>query len=55
MAINVDDVQMHKLEDVLLNASGKTPLHQRFRALFTLKGVGGVKAVEIISKGVLLV
>ncbi|KAI5481836.1 deoxyhypusine monooxygenase [Pseudohyphozyma bogoriensis] len=31
--------------------SESTPLAQRFRALFTLKGLGGLKAIEIIGKG----
>lgn len=36
--------------DLQLNSS-KTPLAQRFRALFTLKGLGGLRAIEIIGKG----
>jgi hypothetical protein len=40
-----------KLEDTLLNTSGEHPLHNRFRALFTLKAVGGETAIEIIAKG----
>ena len=36
--------------DRLLN-SESTPLAQRFRALFTLKSLGGPRAIEIISKG----
>jgi deoxyhypusine monooxygenase len=27
------------------------PLAQRFRALFTLKALGGAKAIEVIGKG----
>lgn len=40
-----------KLEDTLLNTSGDHPLHNRFRALFTLKAVGGETAINIIAKG----
>lgn len=32
--------------------SHSTPLAARFRALFTLKSLGGVRAIEIIGKGV---
>lgn len=40
-----------KLEECLLNTSGDHPLHNRFRALFTIKAVGGEKAIDIVSKG----
>jgi len=40
------------LLDQQLN-SNETPLAQRFRALFTLKGLGGQRAIEIIGKGTL--
>ncbi|GAA5901678.1 deoxyhypusine monooxygenase [Sporobolomyces salmoneus] len=50
-------VQQHNEEediytplDRLLN-SAETPLAQRFRALFTLKSLGGPRAIEIIAKG----
>ncbi|GAA5824247.1 hypothetical protein JCM10212_003989 [Sporobolomyces blumeae] len=36
--------------DKLLNSS-ETPLAQRFRALFTLKSLGGPRAIEVIAKG----
>lgn len=49
MLVNND--QIDALESLLLNKSGKTPLHARFRALFTLKSIGGPRAVSIISKG----
>ncbi|KAI0826781.1 ARM repeat-containing protein [Trametes gibbosa] len=39
------------LEAALLNASGDVPLHNRFRALFTLKSLKSDVAVDIISKG----
>jgi len=40
-----------KLRNDLLNLCGTVPLHRRFRALFTLKGLGDNKAVEIIAEG----
>lgn len=39
------------LEDALLNTSGKTPLAERFRALFTLKNIGDDKSIDIAAKG----
>lgn len=36
--------------DQQLNSS-ETPLAQRFRALFTLKSLGGHRAIDIIGKG----
>ena len=44
--------ELRALEDVLLNTSRKVPLHDRFRALFTLKSLKNDDAVAIISKGV---
>lgn len=38
------------LEDALLNTSGKTPLAERFRALFTLKNIGDEKSIDIAAK-----
>lgn len=40
------------LEDSLLNENGTVALHDRFRALFTLKALKSDAAVDIISKGV---
>lgn len=40
------------LEASLLNTSGGVALHNRFRALFTLKALKNDDAVKIISKGV---
>ncbi|GAA5937026.1 deoxyhypusine monooxygenase [Sporobolomyces koalae] len=48
MAQEQDDI--YTPLDRLLNSS-ETPLAQRFRALFTLKSLGGPRAIEIISKG----
>lgn len=39
------------LESSLLNTSGQTPLFERFRSLFALKGLGTIKAIDIIAKG----
>lgn len=44
--------ELTALEEVLLNTSGKVPLHRRFRALFALKSLKNDDAVAIISKGV---
>ena len=35
----------------LLNTQGSVPLHERFRALFTLKSLKTPRAIEIISEG----
>ncbi|TFY67266.1 hypothetical protein EVG20_g4002 [Dentipellis fragilis] len=47
----VSQTELDKLESVLLNHSGKVPLHNRFRALFTLKALKNEDAIRIISKG----
>ncbi|PCH39976.1 MFBC-like protein [Wolfiporia cocos MD-104 SS10] len=39
------------LEAALLNTEGNVPLHNRFRALFTLKALKSEEAIKIISKG----
>lgn len=49
MAVTVDELK--NLEDVLLNTSGNVLLHNRFRALFTLKSFKSEEAIQIISKG----
>lgn len=43
--------ELVSLEAALLNTSGTVPLHNRFRALFTLKALKDDRAVEIITKG----
>ena len=43
--------ELNNLEALLLNTSGSVPLHNRFRALFTLKALKSEEAVAIISKG----
>lgn len=39
------------LEADLCNHSGKVPLHERFRALFTLKALADNEAVDIVGRG----
>ncbi|WVN87701.1 deoxyhypusine hydroxylase [Cryptococcus depauperatus CBS 7841] len=51
MAIDTSAEKMMVLRDTLLNVSGSTPLHERFRALFMLKAVGGDEVVDIIAEG----
>ncbi|KAK1923996.1 putative Deoxyhypusine hydroxylase [Papiliotrema laurentii] len=51
MSISVTPEQLAVLRDTLLNTQGSTPLHERFRALFMLKAVGGDEVVQIISEG----
>lgn len=51
LGIEVTESALDELEARLLNKSGQVPLHDRFRALFTLKAVGGQAAVNIIGKG----
>jgi hypothetical protein len=52
--VQVTDTQLQTLRATLLNTSGKTQLHERFRALFMLKAVGGDEVVRIISEGTFL-
>jgi len=49
--VMVTDDQLAGLRATLLNTSGSSPLHERFRALFMLKAVGGDEVVQIISGG----
>ncbi len=49
--LNVSQSDLGNLEALLLNNSGNVPLHNRFRALFTLKALKSEDAVRIISKG----
>jgi deoxyhypusine monooxygenase len=49
--LNVSQAELGTLEASLLNLSGNVPLHNRFRALFTLKALKSEEAVRIISKG----
>jgi deoxyhypusine monooxygenase len=37
--LHIDEKTLQNLSDQLLNTSGSTPLHARFRALFTLKSI----------------
>lgn len=43
------DANLSSLDEQLNSES--TPLAQRFRALFTLKSLGGHRAIDIIGKG----
>jgi deoxyhypusine monooxygenase len=51
MVAEVSSSELKLLEDSLLNNSGNVPLHNRFRALFTLKALKTDEAVRIISEG----
>ena len=51
MVAEVDSGTLSALEAALLNTTGNVPLHNRFRALFTLKALKSDDAVKIISKG----
>jgi deoxyhypusine monooxygenase len=51
MSVTVSAEQMTVLRDTLLNTSGQTALHERFRALFMLKAVGTDEVVQIVSDG----
>ncbi|KAI0926845.1 deoxyhypusine hydroxylase [Taiwanofungus camphoratus] len=50
-APGVPSSTLSALETALLNTAGNVPLHNRFRALFTLKALKNDEAVRIISKG----
>ena len=49
--VQVDGTRLTALEETLLNIPGNVPLHNRFRALFTLKSLKSEEAIRIISKG----
>ncbi len=51
MAVQVTLRQLASFRSTLLDTSGSTPLHERFRALFMLKAVGGDEVFDIISEG----
>ena len=51
MTITASPAELKNLEDVLLNTQGNVLLHNRFRALFTLKSFKSEEAVQIIAKG----
>lgn len=44
---NINDEQIKKIGEVLNN--NKRPLKERFRALFTLKNIGGLLAIQNIE------
>jgi len=49
--IDISISELAALEASLLNKSGNVPLHNRFRALFTLKALNSQDAIRIISEG----
>jgi deoxyhypusine monooxygenase len=51
MTTQISQSKLGELETLLLNTPGNVPLHNRFRALFTLKSLKTDQAVEIIGKG----
>ena len=51
LAMDIDDDAYSALRAALLNESGSVPLHERFRALFTLKSLKNDRAITIISEG----
>ncbi|KAI0647774.1 ARM repeat-containing protein [Trametes meyenii] len=51
MVAEASSSSLAALEAALLNTSGNVPLHNRFRALFTLKALKNDDAVSVISKG----
>ncbi|KAG2155986.1 ARM repeat-containing protein [Suillus bovinus] len=51
MSDAVSPSELSALRAALLNTSGTVPLHDRFRALFTLKSLKNDDAVKIISEG----
>jgi hypothetical protein len=48
---SIGESDLKVLEDSLLNTSGDVGLHNRFRALFTLKSLKSEDAVRVISAG----
>ncbi|KAJ6508599.1 armadillo-type protein [Mycena sanguinolenta] len=48
---SISELDLKVLEDSLLNTSGDALLHNRFRALFTLKSLKTEEAVRVISAG----
>ena len=53
--ISVSERELRVLEATLLNETGSVPLHERFRALFTLKALKSENAISIIAKGIKIV
>jgi hypothetical protein len=49
--MTVSSSDLSALRAALLNTNGTVPLHDRFRALFTLKSLKNDEAVQIISEG----
>lgn len=51
MMVTVSPSDLSALRAVLLNTNGTAALHDRYRALFTLKSLKNDEAVKIISEG----
>ncbi|KAF7310537.1 Deoxyhypusine hydroxylase [Mycena chlorophos] len=51
MSVQISDSDLTALENALLNKNGSVLLHNRFRALFTLKSLKSDDAVRVISNG----
>jgi hypothetical protein len=51
--MTVSSSDLSALRAALLNTNGTVPLHDRFRALFTLKSLKNDEAVQTISEGTL--
>ena len=45
------EADYQRLKDTLHNTSGDVPLANRFRALFSLKGLANDRAIDIIGAG----
>ena len=51
LTMDVSDDAYTALAAKLHNTNGSVPLHERFRALFTLKSLKTPRAIDIISQG----
>lgn len=49
VVLNVSQEEIEVLHSTLINRSGKVPLASRFRALFTLKALGSLPAIQAIG------
>lgn len=47
--LNVDESQLVRLQEELLNQDEQ--MAKRMRTVFTLRNIGGVRAVEILASG----
>ncbi|CAG8490292.1 2415_t:CDS:2 [Racocetra fulgida] len=49
-SLKLDPATYDHLETILTNKNGQTPLHKRFRAMFTLKNLADKKSIDILAK-----